>query len=156
MRNIEWLLFINCDSDFRYRLSPSILNQRLITINFESRGRQTAKLLQKFIGLDTTLYFLLMGDFHCLWVFGEVNSTQTFFTQKVVIESKFENIVILKRHCTTSASSPDFFQKNWDLYYTIKCVPVHLCIDRLLNLTCNFNLVFEFFSLQQPFSNADF
>ena len=53
----------------------------------------------------------------------------------------------LKGHWTTSASSPNFFQKSWDLY-TIKSV--YLCSDCMLNLTCNFHLIMkicEFFLL---------
>ena len=61
----------------------------------------------------------------------------------------------LKGHWTTSASSPDFFQKSWD-FHTIRSV--YLCSDCMLNLTCNFNSVtkiFEFF-FQQPFLKVDF
>ena len=42
----------------------------------------------------------------------------------------------LKGHWTTSASSPNFFQKSWD-FYIIRSV--YLCSDCMLNLTCSFN-----------------
>ena len=57
---------------------------------------------------------------------------------------------MLKGHWTTSASSPDFFQKSLDIY-TIRSV--YICSDSMLNLTCNFSpftKIFEFF-FQQPF-----
>ena len=44
---------------------------------------------------------------------------------------------LLKGHWTTSASPPNFFQKNWD-FCTIKSV--YLCSDCMLYLTCNFSL----------------
>ena len=57
----------------------------------------------------------------------------------------------LKGQWTTSVSSPIiFFQKSWD-FYTVRSV--YLCSDRMLNLTCNFNLVTKIFNffLQRPF-----
>ena len=61
----------------------------------------------------------------------------------------------LKGHWTTSASSPNFFQKSWD-FYTIRSV--YLCSDCMLNLTCNFNSVTKIFEIffQQPFLKVDF
>ena len=61
----------------------------------------------------------------------------------------------LKGHWTTSASSPDFFQKGWD-FYTIRSA--YLRSDCMLNFTCNFNLItkiWEFF-FQQPFLKVYF
>ena len=89
---------------------------------------------------------------HCVY-------TRTPLTSNEVIRFHFPNFVTwkfeLKGHWTTSASSPDFFQKSWD-FYTIRSV--YLCSDCMLNLTCNPNSVtkiFEFF-FQQPFLKVNF
>ena len=49
----------------------------------------------------------------------------------------------LKGHWTTSASSPNFFQKSWD-FYIIRSV--YLCSDCMLNLTCSFNSVTKIYA----------
>ena len=61
----------------------------------------------------------------------------------------------LKGHRTTSASSPDFFQKSWD-FYTIRSV--YLCNDCMLYLTGSFNLVTKiiYFSCSSHFQKSTF
>ena len=49
----------------------------------------------------------------------------------------------LKGHWTTSASSPNFFQKSWD-FYIIRSV--YLGSDCMLNLTCSFNSVTKIYA----------
>ena len=49
----------------------------------------------------------------------------------------------LKGHWTTSASSPNFFQKSWD-FHIIRSV--YLCSDCMLNLTCSFNSVTKIYA----------
>ena len=51
--------------------------------------------------------------------------------------------ILLKGHWTTSASSPNFFQKSWD-FYIIRSV--YLCSDCMLNLTCSFNSVTKIYA----------
>ena len=51
--------------------------------------------------------------------------------------------VSLKGHWTTSASSPNFFQKSWD-FYIIRSV--YLCRDCMLNLICSFNSVTKIYA----------
>ena len=50
---------------------------------------------------------------------------------------------MLKGHWTTSASSPNFFQKSWDFYFIRS---VYLCSDCTLNLTCSFNSVTKIYA----------
>ena len=69
--------------------------------------------------------------------------------QDIVSLQYYISVVSLKGHWTTSASSPDFFQKSWD-FHTIRSV--YLCSDCMPNLTCNFNLITkicEFFFQRQ-------
>ena len=64
-------------------------------------------------------------------------------------------IYLLKGHWTTSASSPDFFRKIWELY-TIRSV--YLWSECMFNFTCNFNLITKIceFFLQRPFLKVYF
>ena len=70
------------------------------------------------------------------------------FNETYILYAKFSAFIdprdndcainIWMTHWTNSASSPNFFQKNWD-FYTIRSV--YLCSDCMLNLSCNFNLI---------------
>ena len=72
--------------------------------------------------------FLIMLQPKCYW------------TWATPFECNAPSVEDLKGHWTTSASSPDFFQKSWD-FYTIRSV--YLCSHCMLNLTCNFNLIMK-------------
>ena len=77
----------------------------------------------------------------CAWI----SSPQPPVSQNVVLAIHISECINcqLKGHWTTSALSPNFFQKSWD-FYIIRSV--YLCSDCMLNLTCSFNLVTKIYA----------
>ena len=66
-----------------------------------------------------------------------------FWWMKLEKKSWKKSSYYLKGHWTTSASSPNFFQKSWD-FYIIRSL--YLCSDCMLNLTCSFNSVTKMYA----------
>ena len=97
-------------------------------------------------GQSHFLDILVDGKFHCKnnrkWCLFYPEILLKHFHLFIVINSAMKNLP-LKGHWTTSASSPNFFQKCWD-FYIIRSV--YLCSDCMLNLTCSFNSVTKIYA----------